>query len=96
MDSVWVKTITINQLWKDFKIKDVFLLIIETDFHDFEIIMNIDFNIIKPNYIKFANQHMTGFQNRGPKYNLIVNYLEKKNYKMVEETKCSTIMQLKN
>lgn len=96
LDSVWVKTITINQLWKDFQIKDVFLLIIETDFHDFEIIMNIDFNVVRPRYIKFANQHMTGFENRGPKYNLILNYLEKNNYKMVEETSCSTIVQWKN
>jgi hypothetical protein len=95
LDSIWVKTITINQLVKDFEMKEIFLLIVETGFHDFEILMSIDFKL-KPKYIKFASEHMTSFGNRGTKYNLVVNYLEKNGYRIVEENDHCTLMNLRN
>jgi tetratricopeptide (TPR) repeat protein len=96
LDSVWVRTVTINQLAKDFEIKELFFLIVETDFHDFEIVMSLDFKIVKPKYIKFMSQNMTSAGNRGTKYNLLVNHLEKNGYKVVEENEHTTLMMSKS
>ena len=95
LDSLWVRTITLNQLTKDFEIKELFFLIVETDFHDFEILMSIDFNLIKPKYIKFMSQNMSSPGNRGMKYNVVVNHLEKNGYKVVEENEITTLMMCK-
>lgn len=96
LDSLWVRTVTINQLVKDFDMKELFFLIVETDFHDFEILMSVDFNILKPKYIKFMSQNMTSPGNRGTKYNIVANYLEKNGYKVVEENDFTTLMMYKN
>lgn len=96
LDSLWVRTITLNQLVKDFEIKELFFLIVESDFHDFEIVMSIDFKLIKPKYIKFMSQNMSSPGNRGMKYNVLVNHLEKNGYKVVEENEITTLMMCKS
>ena len=75
-------------------IKSIDYLIIDTEGHDFIILMDIDFNLIKPNKITFENCYI---DDNGSKinYNILLNRLYSVGYTLLSETNEDTTVILK-
>ena len=53
MEEINVKCVKFSDFIKSKNIRSLDLLIIDTEGYDYEIIMSIDFEILKPNIIRF-------------------------------------------
>jgi FkbM family methyltransferase len=94
VDKISVPCLTLNTLIKIYNIKEIDFLIVDTEGHDYYILMDLDLNLIKPNKIKFENRHMDDTHTRGKKYIELVEHLCKYGYKLIEETNENTTMSL--
>jgi FkbM family methyltransferase len=75
LDEIEIDAITINDIVKEYKILSLDLLVIDTEGHDYSIVMSLDFNILRPRYIEFEYLHMTHFE-----YKKCIEKLEKEGY----------------
>lgn len=94
LDVMKINTITLNQIISKFNIQTLELLIVDTEGYDFKILMNLDFNLIKPQYIQFENMHLSGYKTRGENYNILIKYLKQNGYEIVCEDEMDTLMKL--
>jgi len=94
MDNILVNTTTINELTNELSIRRLLLLIVDTEGHDFDILMDIDFSLIKPFFIKFENMHLSGYKNKGDKYNILLYHLQSKGYTLLDENESDTLVGL--
>ena len=74
VDTIKVKTTTIDEIVKEYNISNIDLLHTDTEGHDYNILMNYSF-IIKPLQILFENKHMDGLFTKGKKYDELTNKL---------------------
>jgi len=93
VEKIIVETTTINQIVKEYNIKQIDLLHTDTEGHDYTIIMNYNFEI-KPNKIMFENKHMDGLFKRGIKYRELLNKLSSLGYKLIEQNSEDTTLKL--
>jgi len=94
VDKINVPCLTLNKLIKLYSIKEIDYLIVDTEGHDYDILMDLNLNLIKPNKITFENKHMDNTHIRGKKYVELVEHLCKYGYKMIQETHEDTTMSL--
>ena len=94
IDKISVPCITLNTLIDMVGIKTIDYLMIDTEGHDYEILMNFNLDIIKPNKICFENAHTDGTLTRGNNYIELINKLTKYGYKIIEENTQDTIVSL--
>jgi len=92
-DKISVKTTTIDEIIKDYNVKEIELLHTDTEGHDYEIIMNYSFNI-KPHKILFEHKHMDGFFKADKKYESLKNKLTSLGYKFKYKNEEDTIFEL--
>lgn len=59
IESIPIKTITFEGLVKQYGIKKIDFLQIDTEGHDYEILQTIDFRCFQPTIINFENNHMS-------------------------------------
>lgn len=90
-EKIKVPTTTINNIIKEHKICEIELLHIDTEGHDYEILMNYDF-IIKPKKILFEHKHMDGFLKVGKKYSILVRRLFSLGYMIKSKDTEDTMM----
>jgi len=86
-----------NTIVKEREIKTIDTLIMDTEGHDFTILMDIDFNLVKPRKIIFENFYMKELAKigeDGSKYKKVMEHLTKLGYKVVEETDEDTTVEL--
>lgn len=84
---VEVDAITINYLVEKNNITSIELLSVDTEGHDFEILINYDFSKVKPNKITFEHKHMDGTNKTyGVKYNILMNMLTSHGYRIIKQT----------
>ena len=100
IDKITIKCKTINQIIKEYNINILDSIYIDTEGHDYDILMELDLSKVKPYNIIFENKHMDGtnsylFENR-PRYNYILKYFYSNNYKLVNETSEDTFITLNN
>jgi len=88
-----VKTTTINEIIKEYNIKQIDLLHTDTEGHDYTILMHYDFEI-KPKRVMFEHKHIDGLFNTGMKYDELSNKLLSLGYKKTEQNLEDTIFQL--
>lgn len=93
-EKIQVPTTTINNIIKENKITEIELLHTDTEGHDYEILMNYNFNI-KPKKIMFEHKHMDGFLKVGNRYIILIKRLESLGYKVVSRDTEDTVMVLK-
>jgi FkbM family methyltransferase len=74
VDKIFVKTTTINDIIKQYNISHVDLLHIDTEGHEYTILMNYNFKI-KPKKILFEHKHIDGLNIVGVKYTELSNKL---------------------
>jgi FkbM family methyltransferase len=89
MDTIKVKTTTIDEIVSNYALNNIYLLHVDTEGHDYTILMNYSFTI-KPKFILFEHKHIDGSFTIGDKYNTLSNKLislgYKKLYKELEDT----------
>lgn len=93
VEKIIVETTTINEIVKEYNIKQIDLLHTDTEGHDYTILMNYNFEI-KPNKIIFEHKHMDGLCTIGIKYQELLNKLSSLGYKQIEQNSEDTILQL--
>ena len=94
LDCVNVNTITFNSLINEYNIDNIFILYIDTEGCDYDIITSIDFSMIKPKFLIFENMHLTDTKEKGYKYDELIKYLNYNNYIKIDENESDTLMML--
>jgi len=94
IDKINVLCFTLNTLIEKLNIKEIDYLIIDTEGHDYDILMDLDLTKIKPNKIRFESIHMDGSFLKGMKYIKLINHLLLNGYKTIEETLEDTVVSL--
>ncbi len=85
MEEINVKCVKFSDFIKSKNIRSLDLLIIDTEGYDYEIIMSIDFEILKPNIIRFEH----GLRNNlmtNKKFSKICKYLNSFGYQIITES----------
>ena len=94
LDCVNVNTITFNSLINEYNIDNIFILYIDTEGCDYDIITSINFSMIKPKFLIFENMHLTDTKEKGYKYDELIKYLNYNNYIKIDENESDTLMML--
>jgi len=92
-DKIIVKTTTLDEIIKEYNIKKIDLLHIDTEGHDYVILMNYSF-IIKPIKILFEYKHMDGLFTVGEKYKQLTTKLKLLGYKEKYKTEEDVMFEL--
>jgi FkbM family methyltransferase len=93
VEKINVETTTINEIVKEYNIKQIDLLHTDTEGHDYTILMNYNFEI-KPKQIMFEHKHMDGLHTTGIKYDELSNKLLSLGYKKTQQNHEDTTFQL--
>jgi hypothetical protein len=67
---------------------------VDTEGHDYDILMDLDLSILKPKKIRFENKHMDGVHVRGEKYVKLINHFELRGYTKTDENDEDTVLTL--
>jgi FkbM family methyltransferase len=94
IDKIKVNTTTINDLINNYKIDKIDLLHMDTEGHDYDIIMNYDFKI-KPEKILFEHKYTDGTSKTGRKYQKILKKLNLLDYEFISKNNDDTLLELK-
>lgn len=94
LDMSYIPTTTVNQICIDLKIKTLDYLTVDTEGHDYDIMMAVDFDIIKPKFITFEHLHMDGYKNKAEKYEKLIKHLESKGYILTAQDTDNTTLKL--
>jgi FkbM family methyltransferase len=94
IDEMHINCYRLNTLIAKYGITSVRELHIDTEGHDYEILMDFDLSIIKPAKIVFENKHMDGIFVKGARYEALLAHFGAHGYKVVEENVEDTTMVL--
>jgi FkbM family methyltransferase len=94
-----INCITLNTLIEKFKIKKLEYLYVDTEGHDYDILMDLNLTNIRPINIIFENKHIDGPKhsldiNNCPKYYNLLNHLKSYGYAVEKQTSEDTFMKL--
>jgi FkbM family methyltransferase len=89
-----VKCTRLNTLIQDLGIKRIEYLMVDTEGHDYDILMDLDLSILKPKKIRFENKHMDGVHVRGEKYEKLLKHYELRGYTKTDENDEDTVLTL--
>ena len=93
VEKINVETTTINEIVKEYNIKQIDLLHTDTEGHDYTILMDYNFEI-KPKKIMFEHKHMDGLFTIGIKFYELSNKLVSLGYKQIQQNCEDTTFQL--
>ena len=93
VEEINVETTTINEIVKEYNIKQIDLLQIDAEGHDYIILMDYNFEI-KPKKIIFEDKHMDGYCTTGIKYDELSNKLLSLGYIKTDQHGGDTTFQL--
>ena len=86
IDEITVQCFTLNTIIDEMGIKSIENLIIDTEGHDYEILMDLNFDKIKPKRIIFEIKHMEGVLTmRGARHQTLINRLLSYGYRIVHD-----------
>ena len=94
IDKIEVPCYKLNTLLCDMNISHIENLLVDTEGHDYNILINLDLNMLKPTTIRFENKHMDGLFTKAGKYLLLMDHFSKHGYKMVYENNEDTVISL--
>ena len=80
-----VPCVTLNRLCSMLSIATVDTLLIDTEGHDYEILMALDLTRMKPNHIFFENSHMDGNLKKGARYAELLGHFLANGYVIEQE-----------
>lgn len=88
-----VDAITLNDIINDYNITNIDYLVIDTEGHEYEILMELNLNIIKPKKIMFEHKHIDGIKKCNIKYRKLIKYFSDNGYSF-ERKPADTILHL--
>ena len=71
-DKISVPCYRISTIMRDMNINHIEFLLVDTEGHDYDILMDLDLGVVKPAHIIFENKHMDGVCCRGEKYRVLI------------------------
>jgi FkbM family methyltransferase len=91
VDKLSVQCKTLNELIKEYNIKNLKYLYTDTEGHDYDILIDLNLSLIRPENIIFENKHMDGPRhsldiNNCPKYFDLLLHLKKYGYEIETQT----------
>tara|TARA_Y100000816_G_C26080242_1_gene569261 strand:+ start:1039 stop:1653 length:615 start_codon:yes stop_codon:yes gene_type:complete len=92
-EKINVQTTTVDEIIKEYGVKEIELLHTDTEGHDYEILMSYSFDI-KPRKILFEHKHMDGTFKIGKRYELLKSKLISFDYKYSYHNTEDTMFQL--
>jgi FkbM family methyltransferase len=94
VDKIEVPCFTLNTILKNMETTAVDNLITDTEGHDYDILMNLDLDKIKPKTIRFEHYHMDGTFTTGEKYEALISHLKNNGYTVTEKDRMDTLVTL--
>jgi FkbM family methyltransferase len=94
VDTINVPCYRLNTIIKDMNISSIDNLLVDTEGHDYDILMDLDLSVLKPNNITFENKHMDGVFIKGERYNKLIEHFIRNGYVKVEDKGDNTIIKL--
>ena len=92
VDRVHIPCYKLNTIVKDMNIISIDTLMVDTEGHDYDILIDFDLKILKPRTITFENKHMDGTFAKGEKYNILMKHFISNGYeKLCEDSENTTI-----
>lgn len=85
VDCIKVVCTSLNSLIRLKNITSIDALYIDTEGHDYDILMAYDLSLVKPKSIQFENKHMDGIFIKGPKYQELLAHFAAHGYTVVDE-----------
>jgi FkbM family methyltransferase len=93
LDNIKMKPKTINDIIDEYKINELYILQIDTEGFDYEILMAMDLNKLRPKYIEFEHLHMDGHRTTGEKYKKLLKHFRKYGYTVKLKDEDDTILE---
>jgi FkbM family methyltransferase len=93
VETITVPTTTLDEIVKEYNIQDLYFLQIDTEGHDYTILMNYSFTI-KPQILQFEHKHMDGVYKTGEKYFELTNRLLSLGYKLTRQDTEDSVFEL--
>ena len=94
IDKISVPCYRLNTIVRIRNITSIDNLLVDTEGHDYEILMDLDLTIIKPKFILFENKHVDGYCQKNIKYKEMIDHFVNNGYIIVLETPEDTHMKL--
>jgi len=85
---------TLNTIIREHNIVSIENLYTDTEGHDYDILMSLNLDILKPTNIIFENMHTDGPWLKGKKYLILLDKFKSNGYTVVEETNTDTHVSL--
>ena len=85
MDSIRVETVTLDEIISECGVSSLTRLFSDTEGHDYEILMSLDFSVLRPLFIQFENKHMDGTFSRSEKYRGLIKHFNDHGYEVDSE-----------
>jgi FkbM family methyltransferase len=84
-EKITVPCYRIGTIIDNMKIQHIEYLLVDTEGHDYDILMDLDLTVVKPVHIIFENKHMDGVCCRGPKYHELMTRFTEAGYRVFSE-----------
>jgi|TARA_Y100000310_G_C20606114_1_gene775549 FkbM family methyltransferase len=94
VEKIKVETITLNEIILQFNIQNIELLHIDAEGHDYDILINLDLQLIRPKKIMFEHKHMDGTNQIGIKYKKLLEHLKENDYIFCFKSEDDTMVEL--
>jgi len=85
IEKITVPCYRIGTIIHDMSINHIEFLLVDTEGHDYDILMDLDLGVIKPTHIIFENKHMDGVCCRGEKYRELMARFADAGYRVFSE-----------
>ena len=94
VDMLNIPCYRLNTIIKDMNISSIDNLLVDTEGHDYDILMDLDLTNIKPKVITFEYIHMDDTFIKGDKYNKLMSHFISNGYILVSEDSQNTTIKL--
>ena len=94
VESITVPCFRLNTLIRNLNISHIEYLMVDTEGHDYDILMDLDLELLKPTTIQFENKHMDGIFSKNTKYTHLLEHFRQYSYTIVKEDDEDTIISL--
>jgi FkbM family methyltransferase len=101
IDKISVQCKTLNHIIKEYQINEAELICVDAEGHDYEILMNLNLNRLKPKKIIFENKHMDIIKHNNPqdktreRYKNLLNHFISYGYIVENENSQDTYLRLR-
>lgn len=94
IDKCDIQCYRLNTLIEKYNITSIEYLYVDTEGHDYDILMDFNIDGLKPTNIIFENKHMDGIFTKGSRYQQLVAHFRLHGYTVISEDSEDTHMQL--